>query len=430
MTSLSPSDGFPDLSEASLRSRNEDPCGNQMDGVGTEIEHYKLLSVLGEGGFGIVYLAEQRYPIRRKVALKLIKPGMDSSAVVARFEAERQALAMMDHPNIARVLDGGTTDTGRPYFVMELVKGVPLTEYCDKNQLNTHERLKLFAQVCDGVQHAHQKAIIHRDLKPGNILVTEVDGQPVPKIIDFGLAKATDHELSGATQFTEQGMMVGTPEYMSPEQAADEEIDTRTDIYALGVVLYVMMAGALPFESKELRKAGHDAIRRIIREQDPPRPSTRFSNLGEQTTVVAEARGLVELGIMFPEFREAAAWRDEGYRRLRRELEAQVLSDGVHVERTPGYHGMTLGCFMEPVRLGLLNGVEVVGREQFIEKLEQMHEFYLYGVKPDGRMEQFGDSSMSAVAGPLRRGWEMFRREDMLWVVTGGAEGRPPVHRS
>ena len=269
----------------------ESGSGVQHEGIGTVIGPYRLVRRLGEGGMGEVFEAEQTQPLRRRVALKVIKQGMDTRRVIARFDAERQALALMDHPCIARVFDAGATAMGRPFFVMEYVEGERITDYCNRKRLTTAERLKLFAQVCDGVQHAHQKAIIHRDLKPGNILVTEVDGQPVPKIIDFGLAKATDHELSGATQFTEQGMMVGTPEYMSPEQAADEEIDTRTDIYALGVVLYVMMAGALPFESKELRKAGYDAIRRIIREQDPPRPSTRFSNLGEQTTVVAEARG-------------------------------------------------------------------------------------------------------------------------------------------
>ena len=267
-------------------------AGASDEDIGTVIGPYRLVRRIGEGGMGEVFEAEQTEPLRRRVALKVIKQGMDTRRVIARFDAERQALALMDHPCIARVFDAGATALGRPFFVMEYVEGEPITRYCNRKRLGTAARLKLFAQVCDGVQHAHQKAIIHRDLKPGNILVTEVDGQPVPKIIDFGLAKATDHQLTGMTMFTEQGMMLGTPEYMSPEQAADDEIDTRTDIYALGVVLYVMLAGALPFESKELRQAGYDAVRRIIREQDPPRPSTRFSNLGEQATVVAEARGI------------------------------------------------------------------------------------------------------------------------------------------
>jgi len=262
--------------------------------VGTVIGPYRLLRRIGEGGMGEVFEAEQTEPIRRRVALKVIKQGMDTRAVVARFDAERQALALMDHPCIAKVFDAGATGRGRPFFVMEYVEGESITDFCNRRRLGTAERLELFVRVCEGVQHAHQKAVIHRDLKPSNILVAEVDGRPAPKIIDFGVAKATTQRLTEMTMFTELGQMVGTPEYMSPEQASltDDDIDTRTDVYALGVVLYELLSGALPFDSRDLRQAGYEAIRKIIREQDPPRPSTRFSTLGERSTSVAEARGL------------------------------------------------------------------------------------------------------------------------------------------
>jgi non-specific serine/threonine protein kinase/serine/threonine-protein kinase len=261
--------------------------------VGTVIGPYRLVQRIGQGGMGDVWLAEQSEPIKRRVALKVIKQGMDTRTVVARFDAERQALALMDHPCIARVLDAGATDRGRPFFVMEYVDGEPITDYCNRRRMGTRERLELFVRICEGVQHAHQKAVIHRDLKPSNILVAEVDGRPLPKIIDFGVAKATTQRLTEMTMFTEMGQLIGTPEYMSPEQAAGDvdDIDTRADVYALGVVLYEMLAGALPFESRELRKAGYDAIRRIIVEQDPPRPSTRFSSLGERATAVAQSHG-------------------------------------------------------------------------------------------------------------------------------------------
>ncbi len=261
--------------------------------VGAVIGPYRLIGRLGRGGMGDVFLAEQSEPIRRRVALKVIKQGMDTRAVVARFEAERQALALMDHPCIAKVLDAGATDRGRPYFVMEHVEGLPITDHCNRRGLSTRARLELFVRVCEGVQHAHQKAVIHRDLKPSNILVAEVDGKPLPKIIDFGVAKATTQRLTEMTVHTQLGQLVGTPEYMSPEQAAagDEDIDTRADVYALGVVLYELLAGALPFDARQMRKAGYDAIRRLIIEQDPPRPSTRLSTLGEHATAVAQARG-------------------------------------------------------------------------------------------------------------------------------------------
>ena len=257
-----------------------------------QIGPYRMLQLLGEGGMGEVWLAEQKKPIHRTVALKLIKAGMDTKAVVARFESERQALALMDHPNIARVYDAGSTPEGRPYFVMEYVPGLPITEYCDKRRLTVKERLELFMQVCDGVQHAHQKAIIHRDLKPSNVLVVEQDNKAVPKIIDFGLAKATAQRLTDKTMFTELGVMMGTPEYMSPEQADQREqnIDTRTDVYSLGVILYQLLVGVLPLEAKALRAQGMEAILRVIREQEPPNPSTRIRSMGEASSITAEKR--------------------------------------------------------------------------------------------------------------------------------------------
>ncbi len=245
---------------------------------GGQIGRYKLLQLMGEGGFGSVWMAEQREPVRRTVALKIIKLGMDTQQVIARFEAERQALAMMDHPNIARVLDAGATDTGRPYFVMELCKGDPIVEYSDKNDLSIEQRLELFAQVCTAVQHAHTKGIIHRDLKPSNILVNAVDGRPGPKVIDFGIAKATSAQLTDKTLHTEYRQLIGTPEYMSPEQAEGSlDIDTRTDVYSLGVLLYELLTGTTPLEGNTLRSANFSDIPRIIREVEPPRPSTRLN---------------------------------------------------------------------------------------------------------------------------------------------------------
>ncbi len=244
---------------------------------GAAIGPYVILEKIGEGGFGTVYSAEQREPVRRRVALKVVKPGMDSAEVIGRFEAERQALALMDHPGVAKVLDAGMTADGRPYFVMEYVQGVPITEYCDQNRLTMPQRLELFMHVCHAVQHAHQKGIIHRDLKPSNLLVTKVDGKPSPKVIDFGIAKAMGRRLTDDTVYTEVGRLIGTLEYMSPEQAAGGiDVDTRTDTYALGVVLYQLLTGALPFESGALRKAGFAGLQRIICEVDPPKPSTKL----------------------------------------------------------------------------------------------------------------------------------------------------------
>jgi len=262
----------------------EQPQAGQMLGP------YRLLDPIGEGGMGEVWLAEQKQPVRRRVALKLIKAGMDTREVVARFESERQALALMDHPNIAKVFDAGATAQGRPYFVMEYVTGIPITEYCDKHKMAVRERLELFVHVCEGVQHAHQKAIIHRDLKPSNILVGEVDGKPLARIIDFGLAKATSQPLTAATLFTQAGAIVGTPAYMSPEQAGSTgvDVDTRTDVYSLGVVLYELLVGALPLE---FHKLSYDEILRRMREEEAPRPSTKLRTLGEQSGSTAQNRG-------------------------------------------------------------------------------------------------------------------------------------------
>ena len=287
------SDGFlegpPAAGPAGTRVVGAPPAENPGDMIG----RYKIREKLGEGGCGVVYVADQSEPVRRRVALKVIKLGMDTRTVVARFEAERQALAMMDHPNIARVLDAGTTAAGRPFFVMELVRGIKITEYCDQNNLDTAERIRLFIQVCNAVQHAHQKGIIHRDLKPSNILVTLHDGVPVPKVIDFGIAKATEGRLTDQTIYTQLFEFIGTPAYISPEQAemSELDIDTRTDIYSLGVLLYELFTGKTPFDSQELLRSGLDEMRRTIREQEPLSPSTRLSSMADaELTRTAKCR--------------------------------------------------------------------------------------------------------------------------------------------
>ncbi len=279
------------------------------ENVGSLIGSYRLLERIGEGGFGVVYMAEQVAPVRRKVALKIIKPGMDTRQVVARFEAERQALALMDHPNIARVFDGGMTATGRPFFVMELVRGIPITEFCDQNALSIRERFELFVLVCNAVQHAHQKGIIHRDLKPNNVMVTLFDDRRVVKVIDFGIAKAVGQQLTEKTLFTNFTQFIGTPPYMSPEQAqmSGLDIDTRSDIYSLGVLLYELLTGTTPFDKQRLRTVAFDEIRRIIREEDPPKPSTRLSALGETATTVSAQRGS-DRGQLREVFRRELDW--------------------------------------------------------------------------------------------------------------------------
>ena len=271
----------PNGESTEIRSLSEQP--------GDVIGPYKLLQQIGEGGMGVVYMAEQTQPVERRVALKIIKPGMDTQQVIARFEAERQALAMMDHPNIAKVLDAGTTATGRPYFVMELVKGLPVTQYCDEQQLSPRERLELFIPICQAVQHAHQKGIIHRDLKPSNILIARYDDKPVPKVIDFGVAKATSQKLTERTMFTQYGQLVGTIDYMSPEQAQFNQldVDTRSDIYSLGVLLYELLTGETPFDRTRLRTAAFEEVLRIIREEEPPRPSVRLSSCETLASVAA-----------------------------------------------------------------------------------------------------------------------------------------------
>jgi serine/threonine protein kinase len=281
------------LDAAANQSRPDDEETRMMEPhqtVGQTIGPYRMLQLIGQGGMGEVWLADQRRPVRRRVAIKLIKAGMDTREVVARFESERQALALMDHPSIAKVFDGGSTPQGRPYFVMEYVTGIPITSYCDKHKLTINQRLELFVQVCEGVQHAHQRAIIHRDLKPSNILVGEVDGKLLPKIIDFGVAKATSQRLTANTMFTRVGAIVGTPGYMSPEQAdsAGEDIDTRTDVYSLGVVLYELLVGALPLN---FSKDPWDQIVRRLRDEDAPQPSAKVRTLGERSSVVAQDRG-------------------------------------------------------------------------------------------------------------------------------------------
>ncbi|MBU1674691.1 protein kinase [bacterium] len=318
----------PSVDQPTAEGVTEDPLTMTGRAGGDDLRQasigpYRLLETLGEGGMGVVYLAEQREPIRRRVALKVIKLGMDTREVIARFESERQALAMMNHPNIACVLGAGTTEAGRPYFVMEHVPGVPITDYCDRHKLTTRQRLELFRPVCLALQHAHQKGIIHRDIKPSNVLVRVQDGKPVPKVIDFGVAKAIDRTLTEKTLFTQQGRLVGTPAYMSPEQAemTGLNVDTTSDVYSLGVLLYELLAGVQPFEQDELRRAGLLEMHRIIREVDPPRPSTKISGLGATGTDLAHRRRV-----------EVRAWQ----RQLRGELD-WITMRAIEKDRTRRY---------------------------------------------------------------------------------------------
>jgi len=306
---------------------------------------FRIVDTLGEGGMGVVYLAEQLHSVRRLAALKVIKPGMDSRAVLARFEAERQALAMMDHPSVARVYEAGTTEDARPYFAMEFVQGEPITKYCDHRRLTTRDRLELFIRIGQGVQHAHQKGVIHRDLKPGNVLVAEHDGRPLPKIIDFGVAKATQKELNEHAVFTEQGQLLGTPEYMSPEQAGLnlQDVDTRTDVYSLGVMLYELLTGTLPFDPKSLRSAGLAEIQRIIREVEPPKPSTRLSGATKPRSHEATKGGQKETPLPgCPPVDQIARDRGTEPRHLSRQLRGDldwIVMKCLEKDRTRRYDG-------------------------------------------------------------------------------------------
>lgn len=276
---LTQKDAYPELG---VTQGDSDASGFELEG--SMVGPYRLLQKIGEGGFGIVFMAEQLEPVRRKVAIKIIKPGMDTAEIIARFEAERQALAMMNHPNIATVLDGGCTPGGRPYFVMELVRGVSITEFCDKKRLSTRARLNLFTDICSAVQHAHQKGIIHRDLKPSNVMVTLHDGRPVVKVIDFGVAKAIDQQLTEKMYFTRYGQMIGTPQYMSPEQAemSGLGVDTLSDVYSLGVLLYELLVGSTPLQEEALREVGYVEVQRLICEAEVAKPSSRLSTTAQQ----------------------------------------------------------------------------------------------------------------------------------------------------
>ena len=406
----------------------------RVEKPGSRIGNYKLLTILGEGGMGIIYLAQQKEPVRRRVALKIIKPGMDTKRVLARFEAERQALALLDHPNIAQVYDAGTADSGRPYFVMEYVKGTPITEFCDRHTLSIEERLRLFQQVCQGVQHAHQKGIIHRDLKPSNILVTSENDHVVPKIIDFGVAKALIQPLTERTLVTEQGQLFGTPEYMSPEQAdmVNEDIDTRSDVYSLGVLLYVLLTGVLPFDPQSLRDSGIENIRRTIRETDPKTPSTRLTDLGEEAAKIAGMRR-TQISTLARHLRKELEWiplkamrkeRSERYR------SASELADdienylkGAPLIAGPLSAGYKLKKFVRRNRI-LVGGIATV-LVVLIAGIVISTLFAVEAERARSHAQNVSDYLMKSVMDTGRDSWLLERTwEDFLDNAVKGLEGR------
>jgi len=380
--------------------------GGLMERPGTRIGYYKLLKLLGEGGMGMVYLAEQEQLIRRRVALKIIKPGMDSKKVLARFEAERQALALLEHPNIAQVHDAGTADSGRPYFVMEYVKGTPITEFCDRHALTIEERLRLFQQVCGAIQHAHQKGIIHRDIKPSNILVASENDKAMPKIIDFGVAKALIQPLTERTLVTEESQLLGTPEYMSPEQieSVNEDIDTRADIYSLGVLLYELLTGVLPFDSVALRTGGIENIRKIIRETDPKTPSSRLTRLGEKASEIAQNRQMgiqtlkkclrkelewIPLKAMRKErsqrYRSASELSDDINNYLKGEpLMAGPLTSGYKLKKFIRRHKALVGCIAAVLIVSIAGTIVSVsfalGQSRALSQTNLVKEYLYYGI--------------------------------------------------
>ena len=429
---------------------------------GTIIGRYKLLEQIGEGGMAVVYMAEQQEPIRRKVALKIIKLGMDTKSVIARFEAERQALAMMDHPNIARVLDAGATDTGRPYFVMEVVKGTSITDYCDHNRLSTKERLELFIQVCHAVQHAHENGIIHRDIKPSNVMVTLHDGRSMPKVIDFGIAKATSQRLTEKTLYTRYAQMIGTPAYMSPEQAqfCDSEIDMRTDIYSLGVLLYELLTGTTPFSEDELHKAGYLEMQRIICEEGPVKPSTKLSTLQETLTDVAEHRNATpetlrklirgDLDwIVMKAIEKDRTRRYESSHELACDIERHLADEpvlagppsvGYRLHKFVRRHRLAVGIALlvmgatlmgaTAAKLGILTFPGSSGRPQHAIGMVQRHIWNVPvgsslcgGISPDGRYLSYTDWTAGNIAARdlvTKTSWLVTKNTDSTWTTIDG----------